>query len=194
MAERLKAPVLKTAAAHLTTCHPIPERLGFRGFRASLQRLCPGLYRVIPASRVPIWVPTACRCGRSLQRAICDPNGVQSVATLWGIDAVEGDQVCQRDRRLWRCGDEATAALVALIDGRELTCVEPDIDGYGRIVATCAVAGRDIGSAMVRQGWALDYERYSGGAYAAEQFEAEQAQRGLWSGSFVAPWGWRAGR
>jgi hypothetical protein len=79
VAERSKAPVLKTAAAHLTTCHPIPIRLGFRGFRASPQRLHPGLYCVVPASWVPIWVPTACSCGRSLRRAICRPNGVQSV-------------------------------------------------------------------------------------------------------------------
>jgi hypothetical protein len=45
---------------------------------------------------------------------------------------------------------------------------------------------------MVRSGWALDFGRYSGGHYAAEQLETEQAQRGLWSGSFVngltAPW------
>jgi endonuclease YncB( thermonuclease family) len=110
---------------------------------------------------------------------------------LWGIDAVEGDQVCQRNGRPWRCGDDATAALEALVDGHEITCTERDIDRYGRTVATCSVAGQDIGSAMVRQGWALDYNRYSGGAYAAEQLEAEQAQRGLWSGSFVPPWQWR---
>jgi endonuclease YncB( thermonuclease family) len=44
---------------------------------------------------------------------------------------------------------------------------------------------------MVWYGWALDYDRYSHGAYADEQLEAEQAQRGLWSGSFVPPWDWR---
>ena len=44
---------------------------------------------------------------------------------------------------------------------------------------------------MVREVWALDYERYSGGRYASEQLEAEQTQRGLWSGSFVPPWEWR---
>jgi len=64
-------------------------------------------------------------------------------------------------------------------------------DRYGRTVATCSVNSQDIGSAMVRSGWALDYERYSKGAYAAEQIEAEQHQRGLWSGSFVPPWEWR---
>jgi endonuclease YncB( thermonuclease family) len=58
-------------------------------------------------------------------------------------------------------------------------------------VATCTVAGQDIGAAMVRQGCALDFERYSGAQYAAEQLDAEQAQRGLWSGSFVPSWEWR---
>jgi endonuclease YncB( thermonuclease family) len=109
---------------------------------------------------------------------------------LWGIDAVEGDQVCQRGGRPWQCGDDAAAALEALVDGRELTCIEVDRDRYGRTVATCTVAGQDIGAAMVRQGWALDFEGYSTGAYAAEQLEAEQAQRGLWSGSFTPPWEW----
>jgi endonuclease YncB( thermonuclease family) len=107
---------------------------------------------------------------------------------LWGIDAVEGDQVCQRDGFPWRCGDDATRALEALVNGRDLTCVELDVDRYGRSVATCTVEGQDIGAAMVRSGWALDFERYSRGAYAAQQLEAEQAERGLWSGAFVPPW------
>jgi endonuclease YncB( thermonuclease family) len=100
---------------------------------------------------------------------------------LWGIDAVEGDQICQRNGYPWQCGDDG-----------EFICTEVDRDRYGRTVATCSVNGQDIGSAMVRSGWALDYERYSGGAYLGEQLDAIQAQRGLWSGSFVPPWEWRA--
>jgi endonuclease YncB( thermonuclease family) len=112
---------------------------------------------------------------------------------LWGIDAPEGDQLCQRDGRPWRCGDDATRALTVLIAGEEITCTERNIDRYDRIVATCAtIDGQDIGAAMVWNGWALDYERYSGGEYADEQREAEAAQRGLWSGSFVPPWEWRS--
>lgn len=110
---------------------------------------------------------------------------------LWGIDAPEGSQTCQRASRPWRCGDEAAAALLALVDGRAMICTERDIGRHGRIVATCTVDGQDTGAAMVRQGWALVYERFSGGAYAEQQAEAEQAQRGLWSGSFVPPWEWR---
>ena len=80
---------------------------------------------------------------------------------LWGIDAVEGSQLCQRQGQPWRCGDDAAAALRYLIEGRKLTCDAQGHDRYGRIVAVCRIEGRDIGAEMVRQGWALDYERYS---------------------------------
>jgi endonuclease YncB( thermonuclease family) len=39
---------------------------------------------------------------------------------LWGIDAPEGAQTCQRAGRPWRCGDDATRALELLIHGREM--------------------------------------------------------------------------
>jgi endonuclease YncB( thermonuclease family) len=45
------------------------------------------------------------------------------------------------------------------------------------MIAVCLVDGADIGSEMVRQGWALDYERYSGGAYADEQKAAWSSGR-----------------
>jgi endonuclease YncB( thermonuclease family) len=62
------------------------------------------------------------------------------------------------------------------------------------MIAVCLVDGADIGSEMVRQGWALDYERYSGGAYADEQKAAWVERAGLWAGEFVPPWEWRRAR
>jgi endonuclease YncB( thermonuclease family) len=41
---------------------------------------------------------------------------------LLGIDAPEGNQVCQRDGRPWRCGADAEAALVTLIGGQRVRC------------------------------------------------------------------------
>jgi hypothetical protein len=38
---------------------------------------------------------------------------------LWGIDAVEGDQVCQRKGQPWQCGDIAARALEPLVYDRE---------------------------------------------------------------------------
>jgi hypothetical protein len=51
---------------------------------------------------------------------------------LWGIDGPEGAKICQRDGRP-QCGDDATRALEALVDGRELTC-------DARLTATAMVA------------------------------------------------------
>lgn len=40
---------------------------------------------------------------------------------------------------------------------------------------------------MVHEGWALAFVRYSI-AYVKEEEKAHTAQRGLWSGAFIAPW------
>jgi endonuclease YncB( thermonuclease family) len=111
-----------------------------------------------------------------------------------------GSGASTSDRRLaglpaggqpWRCGDDATAALRRLVDGRKPTCNARSRDHYGRIVAVCRVDSRDIGAELVREGWALDYRHYSGGANAAEQQAAAAERAGLWAGEFVPPWDWR---
>jgi hypothetical protein len=43
---------------------------------------------------------------------------------------------------------------------------------------------------MVREGFALAFVRCST-AYVGEEADARKAQRGLWSGAFIAPWDWR---
>ncbi|MER9743800.1 excalibur calcium-binding domain-containing protein [Mesorhizobium sp. M0187] len=45
---------------------------------------------------------------------------------------------------------------------------------------------------MVESGQALDWPRYSHGAYSEQQATAEAAKVGLWGGTFQAPWDWRA--
>lgn len=111
---------------------------------------------------------------------------------LWGVDAPEGRQTCTRSGRPYRCGQEAANALDRWIDGRTVRCEAVGRpDRYRRIVARCRVAGQDMGGWMVRQGWALDFPRYSRGAYAGEQASASAERRGVWSGEFQAPWEWR---
>lgn len=114
---------------------------------------------------------------------------------LIGIDAPEGRQLCQRGDREWACGDDAAAALDEMIAGMEVRCDVLGRDRWGRALALCFADGVELNREMVREGWALAWypERGAvpGPAYDAEQANAEAAQRGLWSGSFIEPWEWR---
>jgi endonuclease YncB( thermonuclease family) len=112
---------------------------------------------------------------------------------LWGIDAPESRQTCQRDGELYTCGHAATDHLRALVGRREVQCVSRAKDRYGRTVAVCRVDGVDLGAVMVRDGWALAFTRYSKD-YTSEERAAHEAKRGLWEGTFVSPWEWRADR
>lgn len=106
---------------------------------------------------------------------------------LWGIDAPELAQTCRRGAQRWDCGRDAKAALAAHLRGSRVQCSVVDIDKHDRAVSRCTVRGRSVNEWMVRQGWALDYRRYSGGAFAAAEAEARAAKRGIWSGTFENP-------
>lgn len=112
---------------------------------------------------------------------------------LWGVDAPEGRQVCQNAQgQGYACGDVARDQLVGLIGGRAVRCEVRDRDPYGRAVARCLAGSTDLGEAMVRAGWAVDYVQFSRGAYASAEVEARRSRRGLWAGRFETPSTWRA--
>ena len=99
---------------------------------------------------------------------------------LNGIDAVEGPQECRDPNgRDWACGRAAAAALGDFLDASLPTyCEEVDIDLYGRIIAICSRDdGAEVNAWLVAKGWALDYERHSGGAYAKLERGATFARR-----------------
>ena len=66
-------------------------------------------------------------------------------------------------------------------------------DKYGRLLAVCHVAGESLNERIVREGWALNFRRYSTDYLDAED-EAERNGAGIWRGEFIAPWVWRRGR
>ena len=99
---------------------------------------------------------------------------------LWGIDAPELRQTCQQSGNLYPCGERARDALQAALRDSVPRCERVSGDRYGRTVARCFVGDDDLAAIMVRQGWAVDYPRYSKGAYASEQDAASDAGRGLW--------------
>lgn len=115
---------------------------------------------------------------------------------LEGIDAPEWDQTCTRGGQTYRCGQEATEALRALIAGRPVTCVGvPQLDGterdsFGRLLGRCRAGNVHINAAMVESGWALAFRRYSV-EYVPQEDRARAAGAGMWAGPHVAPWDWR---
>jgi len=112
---------------------------------------------------------------------------------MHGIDAPESKQSCLANGKSYRCGQKATVALAELIGSSSVRCEEKDQDRYGRVVAVCFVGQTSLNASLVSQGWALAYRRYSMD-FVGEEAEAESNKRGLWAGSFIAPWDWRKGK
>lgn len=112
-----------------------------------------------------------------------------------GIDAPESSQFCKdRNEQPYRCGAMSADAVDRFLAASSPTrCDFVERDRYERFVGNCYRAdGLSVAAAIVRKGWAMDWPRYSGGAY-AEQQEAAKAERlGIWAGTFQPPWEWRA--
>ena len=109
---------------------------------------------------------------------------------LWGIDAPETKQVCERDGKPWRCGEAATEALRQFIGTSAVTCESHGKDRYGRMIGRCSVNGLDIGAEMVSRGLALAYTRYSR-YYLPNQNETHATGVGMFAGEIMPPWEWR---
>jgi endonuclease YncB( thermonuclease family) len=105
---------------------------------------------------------------------------------LFGIDAPELDQACQRDGHSWPCGAEAANKLSALVTGKSVRCEQIGTDQYGRMLARCTVGSTDVNKAMVALGLAVAYRRYSSDYIAIEE-SAKGNHLGLWSGQFEMP-------
>jgi len=130
------------------------------------------------------------------QASVIDGDTLEIQGTrirLWGIDAPESSQLCRdEDSSLYRCGARAANDLDAFLARRPVTCTPMNLDQYGRTVAACSVGGADLGEWLVTSGLALDWSQFSKGRYEAAQHHAERTGRGLWKGSYVEPWLYRA--
>jgi endonuclease YncB( thermonuclease family) len=110
---------------------------------------------------------------------------------LFGIDAFERDQLCERsDGSRFACGQLARESLLVAIGSAPVTCTRRDVDTYGRMVAVCRGRDGDLSARVVEDGFALAYRQYSND-YVDEEDKARQARRGAWEGRFEAPWDYR---
>jgi endonuclease YncB( thermonuclease family) len=110
---------------------------------------------------------------------------------LFGVNAPDGQQLCQLEGKPYRCGQDAAFALDKLISKRTITCELRDTDRWEAPFAICYTGSQDLGAAMVRQGWAVAYMRYSS-MYVKLEDVARRERRGMWAGAFEMPWDSRA--
>ncbi|MBI1685202.1 thermonuclease family protein [Caulobacter hibisci] len=104
----------------------------------------------------------------------CDGERIR----LFGVDAPE---VRRGKKPAEPFADQARDELIRLTRGR-VGCRPVDLDRYGRIVAKCwSTATPDVNAALIRSGLAVEYKRYSQGAYAKAEGEARAAHRGRWA-------------
>lgn len=120
-----------------------------------------------------------------------DVGGVR--VRLFGVDAPEMGQPCASGGREWDCGRWARDWVRDRFDGQPARCTQRDIDRYGRVVATCDVGGVDLGAALVGDGIAWAYRRYSA-MYDLDEKAAAVAGRGLWAFDVDMPADYRAGQ
>ena len=112
-----------------------------------------------------------------------------------GIDAPESAQLCHDGGgKNYRCGAEASNALATWLAASSPTsCKFVERDQYGRFVGNCSRAdGASVQRWLVRNGYAMNWPRYSNGAYSKEQSDAKAEKLGIWQGQFQPPWEWRA--
>jgi endonuclease YncB( thermonuclease family) len=141
-------------------------------------------------------IPVALADDLTGQASVIDGDTLEIHGTrvrLWGVDAPESSQLCRGEDSLqYQCGAKAANALDAFLARRPVICSPITQDRYRRTVASCSVEGVDLGQWLVRNGLALDWPQYSKGKYDAAQRDAEHSGRGMWAGSYVEPWLYRA--
>tara|TARA_R110002049_G_scaffold10127_6_gene50574 strand:- start:43187 stop:43831 length:645 start_codon:yes stop_codon:yes gene_type:complete len=113
---------------------------------------------------------------------------------LHGIDALEAAQTCQTEGgQPWACGDWTTRQVRDRYQGRQMRCDALERDRYDRIVARCMADGRDVGQALVQDGLAFAYRKYSM-AYDLDEKAAFVAGRGIHGFKTTSPARYRVTR
>lgn len=105
---------------------------------------------------------------------------------LFGIDAPEARQTCDRNGAVWRCGAWSARVLADAIEAGRVTCRAVDTDRYQRTVAICHAGAVDLGQHMVQMGAARAYVRYSD-RYLRDEAAAKRARAGVWAAKMVTP-------
>ncbi|MEO9467609.1 thermonuclease family protein [Parasphingorhabdus sp.] len=112
---------------------------------------------------------------------------------IYGIDAPEYRQTCSDSNgTAWTCGKFARTGLEEMLRTGAWACTVRARDRFGRNIVICADENRrDLGSTLVRQGFAVSGLNFDEAIYASEEDQAKNVRKGIWRGAFVRPEVWR---
>jgi endonuclease YncB( thermonuclease family) len=105
---------------------------------------------------------------------------------LFGIDAPEALQTCQRAGVEWACGQESAALLAEMVEGEEISCRGQDTDDYGRLVAICTADRLDLAQVMVDAGLAVALPQFTD-TYVLSEASVREQLMGIWGSTFATP-------
>lgn len=113
---------------------------------------------------------------------------------LHGVDAPEAGQHCATlSGGNWACGDMATRRLIELVGDIVPRCENLGRDDYDRVLAICSVDQTELNRAMVEEGFAWAFRRYSED-YSELEDVARFAGVGVWQAPTETPWDYRERR
>ena len=137
-------------------------------------------------------------------------NGLEM--NLFGIDAVERDQICyDRTGATYECGRAATLALQQLVQNTRVVCFPLVNINERRVLGLCELEdelntdaepmqpgnlistyrSRSLSRIMIEKGHAIGIG-VGAQIFADEQLQAQTLRTGIWQGSFVPPRMWRS--
>ena len=118
---------------------------------------------------------------------------------FFGIDAPEKKQICKKNylkflifnfKKNYECGKVSSIKLKNKIKGKNIRCVVKKKDKYKRYLGICYLGKEDLSRWLVKNGYAVAYQKYSKKYLLDEQY-AKNNTLGLWDGTFLRPEEWR---
>lgn len=115
---------------------------------------------------------------------------------LFGVDTPEKNQRCEMKGSCYPCGADASKFARDFVGKKDVTCELTGDKTYDRYVAICRVGGKDLGEALIANGWAVTYREFLKGhrveaPYISAETLAQSKGVGLHRGRFISPIDWR---
>lgn len=134
------------------------------------------------ASLGPVSQPRGQTTTIELMRPFADQAGILTLAgrsvQLGGIIPTDVDRMCTGPNgKSWPCGQAARTAFRMYLRGRSIDCDVPDPAWKGTVKGECRYVRVDLGSWLVRFGWA---DPEPGSPLAALVDEAKEKKRGMY--------------